>query len=84
MLGARPNPAIGRLTLAFSLATREPARLELHDVAGRRVLAQELVGVGAGAHRFDLGESARFRPGIYFARLTQGGRHVSGTVVILR
>lgn len=84
LLGASPNPAVGRLVVGFTLATREPARLELADVAGRRVLALDLAGLGPGPHRFDLGESARFRPGLYFVRLTQAGRHLSSKVAIVR
>ncbi|MGH7730503.1 MAG: hypothetical protein ACRENJ_04555, partial [Candidatus Eiseniibacteriota bacterium] len=44
-LGARAGPGDRRLVIAFSLATGEPARIELLDVAGRRLAAWELPGL---------------------------------------
>jgi hypothetical protein len=82
-LGARPNPVTQDLVLSFSLATREPARLELLDITGRRVLARDLVGLGAGPQVLDLGSSTGFRAGIYLIRITQGGRRITGKAVIV-
>lgn len=82
-LGARPNPVTQDLVLSFSLATREPARLELLDIAGRCVLARDLVGLGAGPQVLDLGSSTGFRAGIYLIRITQGGRHITGKAAIV-
>lgn len=83
VLGARPNPATQDLVLAFSLANREPATVELIDVAGRRVYEQDLVGLGAGEHTLNLGTTSRFRAGIYLVRITQGGRRTSGKVALV-
>ena len=82
-LGAAPNPATQNLLLVFSLATRDPARLELLDIAGRIILSRELVGLGPGRHVMNLGDSGRFRAGIYLVRIVQGGRHTSGKVAIV-
>jgi hypothetical protein len=81
--GAQPNPATQQVVLSFSLATRAPARLELLDVAGRRVLARDLVPSGAGPQLLDLGSSAGFRAGIYLVRITQSGRKINGKVAIV-
>jgi hypothetical protein len=83
-LGTRPSPGDTRLLLSFSLATREPARLEVLDVAGRRVLARDLTGLGPGSHALDLGERARFPTGIYLVRLWQGRERVTGKAAIVR
>jgi hypothetical protein len=77
---ARPNPSAGPLTLTFTLPSDEPARLELFDVGGRRVFARDVGASGAGRHLLRVGEG--LAPGIYAVRLAQGGRGVSGRVVV--
>jgi hypothetical protein len=81
--GARPNPATQNLVLSFSLATRSPARLELIDVAGRRVFSRDLNGLGAGPQVLDLGSSDVFRAGVYWIRITQDGRRITGKAAIV-
>jgi len=76
--GARPNPSSGPFTLAFVLPSAEIARLDLHDVSGRRVWSREIAGT-AGRHVVPLGDA--LAPGIYVARLAQGGRSVTSRVV---
>ena len=71
--GVRPNPATSRaLKVHFALPVAGPARLDLLDVAGRRVTCREIGSLGAGAHMVDLAEGSRIRPGLYFVRLSQG------------
>ena len=79
-----PNPSSLPLHVAFALPGREPARLELVDVAGRSVLAQELGAPGAGVFEASLGAGASIRPGTYWLRLGQGGHETASRVVILR
>jgi hypothetical protein len=80
----RPNPAKGSaLTVQLSLAHREPARLELLDLAGRRVLAREVGSLGPGEHVVDLAEGMRIRPGVYMLRLVQGQSVRSTRVAVL-
>jgi hypothetical protein len=79
--GVRPNPASGRaLVVAFALPSHAPARLELLDVSGRRVLVREVGSLGAGHHAVDLAEGRHVPAGIYWVRLTQG-THRQGTRV---
>jgi hypothetical protein len=71
--GVRPNPASGdRLTISFALPTASPARLELWDVAGRRVAGREVGSFGAGRHVVDLAFGMHVPAGLYLVRLTQG------------
>ena len=72
LAGFRPNPATGAPTVAFALADASPATLELLDVSGRRLLAREVGGLGAGAHTLRL-EDAAVPPGVYWIRLAQSG-----------
>jgi 1,4-alpha-glucan branching enzyme len=73
-----PNPSAREARFDFTLASAGPARLTIHDARGRRV-ATVLDGVqAAGPTRATWdGRSAGGSPappGIYFARLEQGGR----------
>jgi sugar lactone lactonase YvrE len=78
----RPNPSrCGALTVDFSLPTAAPARLELLDVAGRRIASHD---VGIGWHTLDLGASQRLAPGLYLVRLTQGANTRVTRVAVLQ
>jgi hypothetical protein len=71
--GATPNPASAtRMTIAFELPSDAPARLEVVDVGGRRILSRDVGGMGAGLHAVDLANGGRIAPGVYMVRLTQG------------
>ena len=84
MLGARPNPAVARFQLAFSLPDAAPARLELFDLRGRRCASREVGALGAGRHTITLGEANALVPGVYFARLQRGGASQVQRVVLTR
>ena len=78
-----PNPSSLPLHVAFALPTTGVARLELVDVAGRSVLAEELGAPGVGAFEASLGDGASIRPGTYWLRLSQEGHATASRVVIL-
>jgi len=66
-----PNPARETLSVRLSLPTDAPARIELLDLAGRRLRARDVQGAGDRLERFDgLGDLA---PSVYVVRVTQGG-----------
>jgi hypothetical protein len=81
--GFRPNPAAGVPSIAFSLPGRESARIEVFDIAGRRVLEREIAGAAPGERVMPLG-GARLDGGVYLLRVTQGARSVSARGVVLR
>ncbi len=78
----RPNPVVGRFLVSFSLVGEEPARLELMDIAGRRVLSRELGALGPGPHQSDLGSAGDFAAGVYFLRLSHAGGTLLRRVVM--
>ena len=80
--GFRPNPAAGEARVAFTLASKEPARLEVLDVSGRRVATREVSGA-PGEHVAALG-GTRLAPGVYVVRLTQGGQTATARAVVAR
>ena len=81
----RPNPTrSGALIVQFTLPTAAPARLELLDVAGRRLAAHEVGSLGAGQHTLDLGAGQHLAPGLYLVRLTQGANTRTTRVAVLK
>jgi hypothetical protein len=67
------NPSLSTLRLRFSLASASPARIDVYDVAGRRVADRELTGLGPGEHRIEM-DPGQLRPGLYLIRLRQDDR----------
>ena len=83
-LALTPNPARGVVALTIATVAGEPWRLEVLDLAGRRV--RELGrGVGDGTARSlrwdPSGDGAR--TGLYWVRLTAGGRATVRKLAIL-
>lgn len=79
-----PNPAVGPLSVSFALEADGPARLEMFDVRGQRLLSRDVEASGAGDHRLDFGRAKDYPSGIYFLRLTQAGRSASTRFAIVR
>lgn len=81
--GAVPNPASGRVRVAFALAPASArATLELFDVTGRRVWTRRVEGLGAGRHTVTV--EPALAPGVYRLRLTQGAETREAPVAIVR
>jgi hypothetical protein len=79
--GVRPTPSRGAIHVELSLPDARPARLDLIDVAGRRVVARDLGALGPGRHRVSV--AGGLRAGVYLVRLTQGGMARTAKAVIL-
>jgi len=69
----RPNPSNRLPAVVYSLPSWAPATLELVDVAGRRVLWQDLGAPGPGSHEMGLGSRTSPGAGVYWLRLRQSG-----------
>ena len=75
-----PNPLRGQaLSLRFA-APPGPARLELFDAAGRRVLTRALYSNG-GSQSLSLAAAAELAPGVYSLRLTAAGQSATQRLV---
>lgn len=81
--GVRPNPGRGPIMVDFSLPDHAPARLELFDVAGRRVATRAVESLGPGSHSVALG-SGDLPPAVYLVRIVRGDNTLVGTVSIVR
>ena len=83
----RPNPFTGRTTIRFALPVPTPVRLEVFDLAGRRVRTLALGPFAAGYpsiewdHR-DAGGNL-VRPGVYLYRLIAGSFSDQKKMVLL-
>jgi hypothetical protein len=78
------NPATrDRLGLRFTLPVAGRARVELFDVTGRRVAMRDAGVLGVGEHRVDLAANGPMAPGVYLARLSQGGKVATARVSVL-
>jgi hypothetical protein len=83
--GAFPNPAAsGIVGIALTLASEEPAQLEVLDLAGRRVVDRSLAGLAAGDHVIRVDDGRPLAPGIYHVRLMQAGKRQQAKIVITR
>jgi hypothetical protein len=79
-----PNPSRGEgLLVRFTLPTAAPARLELLDVSGRRVLERAVGAMGPGPHALELA-ARHLAAGIYVLRLSQGGSVLTTRVAVLK
>jgi hypothetical protein len=73
----------GGLVVSVSLPSDSPARLELIDVAGRRIASHEVGGLGPGTHELKLMEPA-ITSGVYLLRLSQSDRAATAKAVVVR
>jgi len=81
---AGPNPAARNVSFDVRLVDREPARLELCDVQGRRIASRDLTALGPGHHVVGLEGAAGWQAGIYFATVVQGAHRAGMKVAALR
>jgi hypothetical protein len=83
LAGFHPNPAVGPLSVSLALQSAAPARLEILDVAGRRVFAQAIERPAPGPRQVTL-SGLRLAPGVYVLRLEQSGSRIVNRSVVLR
>lgn len=83
LLSAAPSPTHGRVTLSFTLARAESARLTIHDALGRTVAVVTDGLLAAGRHTADL-DTAPLASGLYVARLTTAHGRAVRQVTIVR
>ena len=77
-----PQFAAGQLALWCSVPGPGRARLEVVDVAGRKVAERELDWTAAGAMQVSISPAPA--SGLYFARLSHAGRSVRTRVSVVR
>lgn len=87
LAASRPNPVRREAALAFALPAAGRASLVVYDVTGRRVRTLLDGERAAGAHevRWDRAadDGGRVPAGVYFYRLSAGGRNLSRRMVVV-
>ncbi len=82
-IAAAPNPFNPRTTLRLQVPRTGPARLTVHDLAGRRVAVLHQGPLTAGAHAVDWDAGGQ-ASGIYLARLTTSAGTATVRLVLVR
>jgi hypothetical protein len=82
LASANPSPT-GRLSLRISLPSAASARLEVLDVAGRRLVRRDLTALGPGRHALTLDEGAQLGAGVYLLTVFQGSVTATRRVVVM-
>ena len=80
----RPNPTSDSIVISLSLPDPSPARIEIVDVTGRRILVRQLGAVAGGSHVVTLRETRALPAGVYQVRLVQNGQSVAAPLVVAR
>lgn len=80
----RPNPVRGSVVVALTLSRREPATLELYDLAGRRAMVEHLAHAEPGEQTLQLRLPPALRAGIYWLALRQGDSVSSKRLTVMR
>jgi hypothetical protein len=78
--GLRPNPTAEEPVVAFTLRRGGDASLDVLDLAGRRVVHRELLGLDPGRHVVRLGRA--LPPGVYMISLSQAGERRTARAVV--
>jgi hypothetical protein len=80
-----PNPAAGPLRLSLRVGDAAEVEWTLHDVAGRRVASLWRGALPAGTRELSAELPRSLAAGLYFSRVTVGGRAVtSARVAVVR
>jgi len=84
----RPNPFNPKTAIAFNLPEAAEVRLEIYDVAGRRVATLVDRRLVAGPHAYEWDgrnhDGERVASGVYFYRLSAADRELSRKMVLLK
>jgi hypothetical protein len=83
VVSIRPNPARGPIIATVELPGAGSARLELVDATGRLVDSREFELQAQARGEVQLNEGRTLPAGVYWLRLTQGGRVASKKAVLL-
>lgn len=80
-----PNPTKGPMVVAFTPGTSASARVDLVDIAGRKIQTVETGPLVAGQRSFvSLGIGITIKPGLYFVRISQSGKDASKRVAVVQ
>ena len=76
-----PNPNNGLMSIIFELTEKSKLQVELIDLLGKKVYANEL-NLTSGNHTIQFGNENQFVSGIYFCKLYVNGKSFTQKVII--
>ncbi|MCR4659910.1 MAG: T9SS type A sorting domain-containing protein [Bacteroidales bacterium] len=76
-----PNPAVDNATVEIDLSAAGTAAIAVYDLAGRRVLADNLGRMGEGLHTYRL-DCSKLAPGMYLVNLKVGNNTSAAKMVV--
>lgn len=74
-----PNPSSGELNINFNRNTQYEVKLELYDLAGRRMISEILP---VGTSEYMLGSGTKLPTGVYLLKLQEDGMSYSERIVV--
>ena len=74
----------GGATIELDETASGPARVELFDLSGRKLVSQDLAWTPAGGRRVSLPGMTGLKSGVYFVRVSRAGRVQTARVALLR
>jgi len=80
---ASPNPVRGELSAEVELPSSAVAWIEVIDVQGRVIERKEVGGSGPSIFRVPIASDKHLASGVYFIRLTQGGKTATRQAVLI-
>jgi len=84
LLGISPNPGAPPWRVRFAAPSAGAARIDVYDVAGRRLGGRDLVVSAPGVHQAEVEMYAPLRPSVCLVVLTLAGRSVTTRVAVVR
>jgi hypothetical protein len=84
VLAIRPNPSAGEFTVEVDLGAGVPVRLEILDLAGRRIESRAAITDRHGRQTLSLGSRGAPAPGLYRLRLRGGGHEATARIAVIR
>ena len=84
MSGLRWDAGSGGVLVSLALPRAGAATFEVYDLVGRRFVRETLERLSAGTHDVRIAGAGSLKPGVYFARLSQGTERVAGRFVVVQ
>ena len=81
-LQAYPNPSSGKVNISFDLTEKHQVSLSVCNMLGESVKNIANTTLGAGTHKFVLGNDAQLNSGIYFMNLSIDGKLFTRKIII--